>query len=126
MATASATSAKPARKPVTAARRRQILVKKILLSVGRQIGAIDKRIVGSEAKPEQEARTLALLVRSIKELTAKDAQQAEAAGRRKARRAKNDEEAPRDVDELRRSVTQKLDQLIAEREGGVSGEAQAR
>jgi hypothetical protein len=101
------------------------VVARIMRSAERQVAEIDRRIGSENDQGEKDARALALLARTIRELTAVDAMNRELNTVKEAPRGgTSDEPVPRDIEELRRSVSRKLQQIIAERGDGSGGKAQ--
>jgi hypothetical protein len=114
----------------TSAGDRLSVVARIMRAAERQVAEIDRRIGTENDQGEKDARTLALLARTVRELTAVDAMNREldtvkeAPGGNDSSARSSDEPVPRDIEELRRSVSRKLQQIIAERDGGPAGEPQ--
>ncbi len=106
------------------ATQRSALVVRLLRAAERQVEEIERRLVGEEPElgdRERDARTLAVLARTMRELTALDALNRARSGRKEAMR-KNDEPVPRDVGELRRSLARKLEEIVAESAAEISDE----
>jgi hypothetical protein len=110
----------PRRRTVT--RRRDLketrltLVNRMMRAAERQIGEIEQRLAGSGqaiGEQERDARTLALLAKTIQSLTALDVPHEKDAPKHKA--SKKNESIPRSIDELRRSVASKLAAIVAQR-----------
>ncbi|MGC1465562.1 MAG: hypothetical protein WA792_07500 [Pseudolabrys sp.] len=111
------------------------VIARIMRSAERQVAEIEKRIGTQDDQGDRDARALALLARTIRELTAVDAMNRdmnrdmnrETAQQARGRHA-NDEASdsvPHDVDALRRSLARKLEEIIAEGGDMLSGEAQS-
>jgi len=102
----------------TTAREREKLIARIMRAAERQVQAIEERCEAAGIEPterDSEARALAVLARTMRELTELD----EVNCRRKATdqsRPPNDEPIPRNIDELRESLLRKLEALVAEEE----------
>lgn len=95
---------------------RAALVGRLMRAAERQVQEIEDRIGRTENDDsERDARALAVLARTLRELTALDALHRGNEGKKTAR--SHDEPFPRDVGELRRSLAQKLEKIIARREG---------
>lgn len=93
------------------------LVARMMRAAERQVQEIEERIGGtSNDDTERDARTLAVLARTMRELTALDALHRGNDERKKTARS-HDEPFPRDIGELRRSLSEKLEKIIARREG---------
>ena len=96
---------------------RRGLLKRLWRAAERQIDEIEGRLVraaepGDEAprpEPEKDARALAVLARTLRELTALEAEA------KKRRKAKDQDGTVRDLDTFRRELARRLDRL---REGG--------
>ncbi|MFG1229399.1 terminase gpP N-terminus-related DNA-binding protein [Xanthobacter wiegelii] len=96
---------------------RRGLLKRLWRAAERQIDEIEGRLAravdpGDEAprpEPEKDARALAVLARTLRELTALEAET------RKRRKAKDQDGTVRDLDTFRRELARRLDRL---REGG--------
>jgi hypothetical protein len=89
----------------------------------RQVEEIEDRLKVAglqQGERESNARTLATVARTLRELAAVD-------DARRARKgtSKDDDDAaaPRNIDELRRSLAEKLEAIVAGPEGPISGEA---
>jgi len=95
------------------------LIARIMRSSERQVAEIEKRIGTPDDQGEKDSRALALLARTVRELTAVDAMNRDLARElEQTKRGSGDDanrnDIPRDVDELRRSLSRKLDALVAE------------
>lgn len=92
---------------------RAALVARMMRAAERQVREIEDRIGAANDDSERDARTLAVLARTMRELTALDTLH-----RRNEQSAKkqdrHDDPVPRDVDELRRRLARRLDELVAE------------
>jgi hypothetical protein len=89
------------------------LVRRLWRSAERQVNQIETRIKQSGHAPdvsERDARALAVLVRTLRELSSFD----EAKRGKAKQQPKNDEPVPRDLGELRRELTRKLRALAEE------------
>jgi hypothetical protein len=87
----------------------------------RQVGEIEERLkaAGIElAERESNARTLAIVAKTLRELAAYDEAQARA-----KQPPKDDDAAPRNIEELRRALARKLEAFVARSEDGISGDA---
>jgi hypothetical protein len=107
---------------------RRALVARIMRSAELQVSAIERRLESNPEQMDKDARTLAVISRTLSELTAIDERNRETK-RRKAP-TKNeaadpvvDDHAPDDVDELRRSLARQLDAIIAQGGGMLSGQS---
>ncbi|ARQ00932.1 hypothetical protein [Pseudorhodoplanes sinuspersici] len=97
---------------------RVALVNRMMKAAERQVCDIEMRLAGMQQEAgdrERDARTLAVLAKTMQSLTALDALHEKGAPKPKA--PKN-ESIPRSIDELRRSVAQKLEAIIARRDSG--------
>jgi hypothetical protein len=102
---------------------RLTLVNRMMRAAERQVGEIEQRLAGSGqalGERERDARTLALLAKTLQSLTALDALHEKDAPTRKT--TKN-ESIPRSIDELRRSVAAKLAAIVAQRNSASGGDA---
>jgi hypothetical protein len=111
---------------------RTALLRRLWLNADHQVGEIERRLADapSAAPPEREARTLAVLARIVRELSAAEAvadatrtrrerARAEAARRREA----DDDGQPRTLDQLRDDLARRLEQLRRARTaGGAAGD----
>ena len=102
------------RKPARQARAE--LVARMMRATERQVQEIEERIGSANDDTERDARALAVLARTLRELTALDALHRGSEQRQKTARS-HDEPFPRDIGELRRSLADKLERIIARREG---------
>lgn len=114
----------PRRRDIThRAARRAELVKRLWHSAERQVEQIEARMAQSGLAaddPERDARALAVLVRTLRELTAFDA---EKRGKGKQQqKPENEQPIPRNIDELRRELARKIEALI-EAESGSGADA---
>jgi hypothetical protein len=105
---------------------RAALVQRLWRTADRQVLEIEQRLQASGLEPterEGNARTLATLVKTLRELAAFDEAQARRGG--KAHKDDDDDDpVPRDIDEFRREIARRIDALVASRTHGVgSGEA---
>jgi hypothetical protein len=112
--------------PQSASRRRRftgkraVVVRRLWRTAEAQVSEIERRLIDETQQPEErerDARTLAVLARTLRDLDALD-------GDNSGRQAPDDDTIPRDVDELRRSLSQKLEALVAERQAGLSCEGE--
>lgn len=100
--------------PVAPARfGRRTLVSRLWRTAERQVADIEARLIeagGDPATLERDAKTLAVLARTVRDLVAIDAEQ-----KRGAKTDRNDEDrqAPRDLDAFRHELAEKLAQLGA-------------
>ena len=116
------TSRKPARKrtkPVAA--KRKALVQRLWSAAEAQIADIETRFAalgGDGASFERDARALGLLAKFLKELVSIECLMNETAAPAKSslQVAEDDHDAPRSLDEFRRELAQRLDQLRGARE----------
>jgi hypothetical protein len=104
---------------------RAALVARMWRTAERQVEEIEDRLKAAGLQPaerEGNARTLAIVARTLRELVAVDD-----AGKARGKGAPKDDDddtPPRSVDDLRRSLAQKLEAFVAGRAGAVSGDAQ--
>jgi hypothetical protein len=111
------------RRRVTKSRRvtagdRRALIARMMRAAEQQVSEIERRIGATDTQQERDTRMLAVLVRTMRDLTAADElNQAleQTAEYPQANDGHTEHPLPRDVDELRRSVARKLAQIIAER-----------
>lgn len=108
---------------VSTAVRRLALVGRIWRSAEQQVDQIEARLAQAGYTPdacERDARALAVLVRTLRELSELEKRRPRAAAREKP---ENDDSIPKDVDELRRELARRMQALIDSRTGaGVSSE----
>jgi hypothetical protein len=104
--------------PPSAAQARLSLTERIHAAAESQIGAVEtilKRLGGDDVENETAARALATIARTLRELMAFDtAQSGDTA---------HDAPVPRSLDELRRSLAEKIDRIIADRANSAHSEA---
>ena len=94
---------------------RASLVNRLWRAAERQAAEIEARLAsfGEDRDRERDARTLAVLARTVRELVAIDARRrAEEAADREA---EDDDAMPRDLDALRDALARRIEQLRAER-----------
>lgn len=92
---------------------RAALVVRIMKAAERQVREIEDKLVVSGEELDsrlRNARALAVLVRTLNELSASDAR----APRAKKAKTPNDDPVPRDVGELRRELARRLHRLVGE------------
>jgi hypothetical protein len=85
-----------------------------------QVRDIEERLLGDAAAPlerERDARVLAVLAKTLRELSALDS----AKSKTRELAPADDDAVPRDMDELRRSLARKLEALIAGRKTDTPG-----
>jgi hypothetical protein len=106
------------------ASRRAALVARIWRNAEAQVEKIEQRIAQSEFAPkvvERDARALAVLVRTLRELSALAEMRKPVA--RKEPKPEDDDTVPTDIEELRRELSRRMQALIDARTGaGVPGE----
>lgn len=105
---------------------RVALVVRMMRASERQVAEVERRIATPDDQGDKDARMLAVIARTLRELTAIDALNRELTERAMAdarkTRDNNDDSAPQDVEALRQSIARKLEAIIAERKDPVSGE----
>jgi hypothetical protein len=101
---------------------RVALVARLWRTAEAQVRDIEERLMRNAQQPddrEKDARTLAVLVKTLRELSALD--DAESRGE-----TEDDDDMPRDLDEFRRELARRMDAFVTERaRAGVSGEGEA-
>jgi len=120
----------PLRQPTLAGERRlslagtrAALVGRLWRAADRQAAEIEERLASAEAADkdrERDARTLAVLARTVRELMAIDAKHD-----KPTREMEPDDPMPRDLDALRDALAARIGQLRAERAQGSAAEAAA-
>jgi hypothetical protein len=105
---------------------RAALIARMWRTAERQVDEIEKRLADSgleRAERESGARTLAVVAKTLRDLAAFD-EEGNARGRgsrgEKTRKDDDDESVPRNVEDLRRALAQKLDAFVAGRSAFVS------
>lgn len=101
---------------------RRSLVERMMRSAERQVAEIELRVGAPRHDREKDARMLAVLARAMRELTSVDAlnrdlERVKEPAADTDKSGQPDEPVPRDVEELRRSVSQKLQAIIDEQSG---------
>ncbi|MET0671774.1 MAG: hypothetical protein ABWY66_17420 [Xanthobacteraceae bacterium] len=105
---------------VRSSSRRRSLVARIWKNAEAQVEKIEARLAQHEFAPkvvERDARALAVLVR-LRELSVFADMRKPSARREDQPEAENDDTPPRDLDELRRELSRRMQSLIDERTGG--------
>lgn len=99
---------------------RSTLTGRLWRAAERQVRGVEKRLRAAGLAPsehESGARTLAVLVKTLRDLSAFDAAAQEKAGESANKTKKtNDDSVPADVDELRRELARRINEIIAERD----------
>jgi hypothetical protein len=101
---------------------RAALVTRMWRTAERQVEEIEERLaaVGLElSERESNARTLAVVARTLRELSAVDA-----ARTKEASKSDNDDPVPRDIDGLRQALADKLEAFVASRSAAVRDDAE--
>lgn len=101
---------------------RAALVTRMWRTAERQVEEIEDRlaIAGLEfAERESNARTLAIVAKTLRELAAVD----EKARVKEATKDDDDDAPPRNIDDLRRALAEKLERFVAGTAGAVPGDA---
>ncbi|MCA0423482.1 MAG: hypothetical protein LCH61_09185 [Proteobacteria bacterium] len=96
---------------------RAALVARLWRTADRQVGEIETRLVeagGDPASLERDAKTLAVLARTVRDLVALD-QDIKARG--KPRESDDVANTPRDFDDFRRRIAARMAELAAEGQG---------
>jgi hypothetical protein len=89
------------------------LVERMMRSSERQVAEIEKRI-GTEAdQGDKDARTLALIARTLRELTAVDALNRALDAQKPPPVDRHDDKPPDDIDEFRDELTRRIHALVA-------------
>ena len=102
---------------------RMALVTRLMRAAESQMHGIEQQLEKAGYVPgqgEQTSRSIALLARTMRELSAIDECEASRKAPNKSGES-NDEPVPLDIDELRRSLIRKMDAILAEREGTLPG-----
>ena len=89
-----------------------------------QVRDIEDRLSASEQEPgdrERDARTLAMLARTLRELVVLDERRP---GTTKQSESDDDEPVPRDIDEFRRDLARRMDEFAAAHAPGVFGDTE--
>lgn len=122
----------PRRATVETPDTRRLLVNRLWSTASRQVREIEERLAmrgcaegeASEGSDrERDARTLAVLVKTMRELAALDqaASAAQPPAPPQADTADDDDPVPRDIDEFRRELTRRINAFIADRRNGGGG-----
>jgi hypothetical protein len=102
---------------------RKELIKRIWRTASAQVRDIERRVVTATQQPderERDARALAVMVKTLRELALLDARAANAA--REAPTEKPADDEPADIDEFRRELARRIHAFVEARTGaGVSG-----
>jgi hypothetical protein len=102
---------------------RAALVARMWRAAERQVEEIEQRLTATGlqvAERESNARTLAIVVKTMRELAAFDEK---AARGKEAKQDDDDDPVPADIDEFRRELARRMDALVASRTGaGVTHE----
>ena len=104
----------------TAAAERNALVNRLWSAARQQVEEVEQRLARSDQPPsERDARTFAILVKTLRELTVLDQARLEQNPKDAAR---NDDDAiPLDVDELRRELARRIENIRRRRTAGGAG-----
>jgi hypothetical protein len=101
---------------------RVALVGRLWRTAEAQVRDIEERLARHQQQPddrERDARTLAVLVKTMRELAALDAIRD---GGASPADSDHDDGGPRDLDEFRRELARRMDAIVAARAAGVPGE----
>lgn len=101
------------------------LVSRLWRTAERQVRDIEGRLAVALQEPverERDVRVLAVLVKTLRELSAFDAAAAAAAP---TDVPQNDDRGPADIDEFRRELARRMEAIVARRKSGVPGEPDA-
>jgi hypothetical protein len=102
---------------------RVALVSRLWRTAEAQVRDIEERLAHHQQQPddrERDARTLAVLVKTMRELVALDDIRDGAAA---PADSEHDDAAPRDLDEFRRELARRMDAIVAARTAGVHRDA---
>lgn len=108
---------------------RVALVHRMMKAAERQVYDIEMRLAGTQqelGERERDARTLAVLAKTMQSLTALDALHEPKAGRRKKQIVDDDDDEdriPESIDMLRRELSERLAGMAAGSPGRIPGEA---
>jgi hypothetical protein len=108
---------------------RLTLVNRMMRAAERQVGEIEQRLAGSGqaiGERARDARTLALLAKTLQSLTALDALHEPKAGRKTSKAANDDDDCdtiPASIDALRQELSQRLAGMAGRHPGRISREA---
>jgi hypothetical protein len=100
---------------------RAALVARMWRTAERQVGEIENRLkaAGLElAERESNARTLAVVAKTLRELAAVDEAQKPRKGKKQAPDDDDDDPVPRDIDEFRRELARRINALVDSRTDG--------
>jgi AcrR family transcriptional regulator len=102
---------------------RTALVARLWRTAERQVREIEQRLARHRQEPddrERDARVLAVLVKTLRELSALDETKT---GDISKDATYDDDEGPRDIDEFRRELARRMDAFVASRTGaGIPGD----
>jgi hypothetical protein len=109
---------------------RVALVNRMMKTAERQVYEIEARLAGSKQAPgerERDARTLAVLAKTLQSLTAIDALHEPKAGRRKKQDAVDDDDEdylPADIEGIYRELSRKMEAMAAGGPQRIPGESE--
>jgi hypothetical protein len=95
------------------------VVRRLWRTAEAQMFEIEQRLISDRQQAdeqERDARTLALLAKTVRDLTGLD--QARLQGAQTAAVAADDDAGPEDIDEFRRELVRRMDEIVAQREAG--------
>jgi hypothetical protein len=105
------------------------LVNRMMKTAERQVYEIEARLAGNKQAPgerERDARTLAVLAKTLQSLTAIDALHEPKAGRRNKKQDASDDDdedfLPADIDAIRRELSERMEAMAAGHPERVPGE----
>ena len=99
----------------------EAVVRRLWRTAEAQVFEIEQRLIGDLQQPderERDARTLGVLARTLRDLKTVET------GSSNGSPPPNDDEPPQDVEELRRSLAQKLEALLGEHDPELPGETE--
>jgi hypothetical protein len=111
------------RRPLMTSRRS--LVARIWRTAEQQVREVEHRLSLGQQEPadrERDARMLAIMVKTLRELTSIDVADADRPGKTKTQSEIENDDGPADIDEFRRELARRLEAIIARRHPGTGNE----
>jgi hypothetical protein len=105
---------------------RRSLVARLWRTTEQQVREVEHRLSLGQREPadrERDARMLAIMVKTLRELSSIDVADAARPGKTKTQSETENDDGPADIDEFRRELARRLEAIIARRHPGTGSES---